>query len=141
MRIRLPPDDYCYDDKPQTSLSDNMLKIYLEENSEDVAFKVKGKIIKAHRTVLRAHVPELAELCETYELSNPMPIADVKPETFQLMMDYVYETPVQVKTWKEQANDLLNSEMQNQSILRAAAKYGFSSLRMKAEAWIVKFTN
>ena len=138
VRIRLPPDVYCYDDKPQTSLRDNMLKVYLEENSEDVAFKVKGMIIKAHRTVLRAHVPELAELCETYDLSNPMPITDVKPETVQLMMDFVYGTHVQVETWKEQANDLLDSEKQNQSILRAAAKYGFSSLRMKAEAWIVK---
>ena len=71
--IRLDTDMYSYDDKEQTSLSENLLQLFLDENTEDVAFKVEGKILKAHQTILRAHVPDLAELCrrEHFRLTAP----------------------------------------------------------------------
>jgi hypothetical protein len=137
--MRLLYDNYCHDDKPQSSLSDDMLKLFLEENTEDVAFKVKGEIIKAHRTVLRAHAKELAELCESFSLSKPMQIDDVNPDTFRLMMGFVYGEMISAETWKEQVQFITDPIKQNQSVLFAASKYGFAALKSKAEAWCVKF--
>jgi hypothetical protein len=76
--------------KEQISLSDDMLKLFLDENTEDVAFKIKEKIIKAHRTVLQSHAKELAELSEAFDLSKPMQIDCVNPDIFQLMIGFVY---------------------------------------------------
>lgn len=50
VRMRLQSDSN--DDKSRRSLSDDMLKLFLEENTEDVSFKVQGGIVKAHKTVL-----------------------------------------------------------------------------------------
>jgi hypothetical protein len=139
VRMRLHTDDYCNDDKPQSSLGDDMLKVFLEENTEDVAFKVKGKIVKAHITVLRAQAKELAELCESFSLSKPMRIDDVNPDIFQLMIGFIYGEMIPVETWKEQVQYITDPTKQNQSILFAAGKYGFTALKSKAEAWCVKF--
>jgi hypothetical protein len=139
VRMRLDLDHYCHDDKPQTSLTDNMLKLFLEENTEDVAFKVKGKIVKAHKTVLRAHAKELAELCEAFDLSNPMRINDVDHDTFQLMIGFVYGEKILTETWKEQVQYIVDPTKQKQSILFASGKYGVTALKSKAEAWCVKF--
>jgi hypothetical protein len=139
VRMRLHPDNYCNDDKQPSSLSDDMLKLFLEENSEDVAFKVKGKIIKAHRTVLRAHAKDLAELCESFSLSKPMQIDDVNLDIFQLMIGFIYGEMIPNETWKEQVQYITDPIKQNQSILFAAGKYGFTALKSKAEAWCVKF--
>jgi hypothetical protein len=139
VRMRLHPDNFCYDDKPPSSLGDDMLKLFLEENTEDVAFKVKGKIVKAHRTVLRAHAKELAELCESFSLSKPMQIDDVNPDTFELMIGFVNGSKIPHETWKEQVQYITDPMKQNQSILYAAGKYGFTALKSKAEAWCVKF--
>jgi hypothetical protein len=139
VRMRLHRDNYCYDDKHPSSLRDDMLKLFFEENTEDVAFKVKEKLVMAHRTVLRAHAKELAELCESFSPSKPMQIDDVKPEIFQLMIGFVYEEMIHNETWKEQVQYITDPMKQNQSILYAAGKYGFTALRSKAEAWCRKF--
>jgi hypothetical protein len=139
VRMRPHPDNYCNDDIPQSSLKDDMLKWFFEENTEDMAFKVKGKIVKAHRTVLRAHAKELAELCESFSLSKPMRIDDVKPDIFQLMIGFVYGEMIPTETWRKQAQYITDPMKRNQSILYAAGKYGFTALKSKAEAWCVKF--
>jgi hypothetical protein len=139
VRMRLHPDNFCNDDKQPSSLSDDMLKLFLEENSEDVAFKVKGKIIKAHRTVLRAHAKDLAELCESFSISKPMQIDDVDLDIFQLMIGFIYGEMIPNEIWKEQVQYITDPIKQNQSILYAAGKYGFTAVKSKAEAWCVKF--
>jgi hypothetical protein len=139
VRTRFHLDNYCNDDKQPSSLSDDMLKLFLEENTEDVAFQVKGSIVKAHRTVLQAHAKELAELCESFNLSKPMQIDDVKPDIFQLMIGFIYGEMIPNEIWKEQVQYITDPTKQNQSILYAAGKYGFTALKSKAEAWCVKF--
>jgi hypothetical protein len=139
VRMELYPDYYCHAETQECSLSDDMLNLFLEENSEDVAFKVKGEIVTAHRTVLRAHAKELAELCEAFSLSKPMQIDDVKPDIFRLMAGFVYGEVIPPEIWKEQVQYITDPTKQNQSILFAASKYGFTALKSKAEAWCVKF--
>ena len=76
IRIRLHPDEYCHIDTLQNNVSDNLMELYVKEHDEDVAFRVKGTIVKAHRIILRAQAPELAELSETYDINKPMPVDD-----------------------------------------------------------------
>jgi hypothetical protein len=128
VRIRLQRDEYCYTDNPKSNIGDDLLKLYLEENREDVAFRVKRKIVKSHRIILRARAPELAELSETYDVNNPMPIDDVKPEVFELMIGTLYGKRISAQTWKKQSK----------FILQAAGKYGFGDLCTEASAWYLK---
>lgn len=128
VRIRLHPDDYCHVDRPVAAVSDNMMELYLKENEEDVAFKVKGQIIKTHSIILRAQAKELAELRETYDVTNPMPVEDVDPAVFQLMLDTLYGKQIDSTKWREQSK----------AILKAAGKYGFCDLKSEAEAWYLK---
>ena len=68
-----------------------------------------------------------------------MPVEDVKPETFELMIGFVYGKIIQVETWREQTEYIIDPTKQSQSLLYAAGKYGFGALKSKAEAWCVKF--
>lgn len=129
VRIRLHRDEYRHTDIPKSNVADDVLKLYLEENCEDVAFKVKGKIVKSHRFVLRARAPELAELSETFDVNNPMPVEDVKPEVFELMIGTLYGKSISAQTWKEQSK----------FVLQAAGKYGFGDLCTEASAWYLKW--
>ena len=82
VRIRPEPDYSCHS-APQ-KYSYNMMKIFLSEDSADVAFRVKDAVIPAHRAVLLAQAPELAELCDAFDMTNPMPIPDVDPTIFTI---------------------------------------------------------
>jgi hypothetical protein len=57
-----------------------------------------------------------------------MPINDVEPEIFQLMLKTLYGSKLTPVDWHESS----------ESILHAAGKYGFSSLECEAEYWYVK---
>ena len=128
VRIRLHPNDYCHVNKPAASVGDNMMEVYLNENEEDVAFKAKEGIVKAHRIILKAEAKELAELSETYDVANPMPVEDVDLAVLQLMIDALYGKRIDAAIWRDQS----------ESILKAAGKYGFNDLRTEAAAWYLK---
>ena len=111
--------------------NENMLQVFLNNDHADVAFKVGREIFPAHRVILKCQAPDLAELCETFDTTNPMPVDDVEPDIFRFMLSIVYGKKVDKDEWKTRASNL-------QSILRAAGKYGFSSLKSVAEAWYMK---
>jgi hypothetical protein len=92
---------------------------------------VKDHTIYAHKAILKAQAPDLAELCDGCDETNQMPINDVEPEIFQLMLKTLYGSKLTPVDWDK------NSE----SILYAAGKYGFSSLECEAEYWYVKQTD
>ena len=131
VRISIQPDGCHCDAKPQTDMSKNMLKLLQSEDIVDVAFQVKGKIFYAHRLVIKAQAPELAELCEGCDCTTPMSISDVEPDIFQMMINYIYSGTINDDDWKK------NSAC----ILRAAGKYGCNSLRLEAEQRVVKNAN
>ena len=113
----------------QSSLSKNILELFLgQDDTTDVAFKVKGEVMFAHRVILKAQAPELAEMCENCDKTNPMPVDDVEPEIFKTMLKHVY------------GENILMNELMPQSmyILKAAGKYGFNELKAEAESWRVK---
>eukprot|EP00956_Cyclotella_meneghiniana_P029253 scaffold70281_cov67-Cyclotella_meneghiniana.AAC.13 len=125
----LPNKDYYFQStKPQRTLSDNIFKFFGDENSSDVAFKVKRNVFRAHKLILKAIAPELAELAEQFNLQTPMPIQGVEPAIFEMMLKSLYGRSIPASTWKEHSKQILD----------AAGKYGFTALRAEAEGWHVK---
>lgn len=87
-----------------------------------------GKVIFAHKWILETCVPDLAIMCNEWDKSNPLPIDDVDPDLFEMMIKHEYGEPIHAGIWKDRA----------EPILIAAGKYGFKQLKLEAEAWHVK---
>jgi hypothetical protein len=64
-------------------------------------------------------------MCETCSLENPMTIDDVDENPFKIMICYLYAGGVYPAEWQEHS----------EAILKAASKYGFTSLKEEAEVW------
>jgi speckle-type POZ protein len=115
-----------------------MVSLFQSNDYADVSFEVKGQVFLAHKAILKCKAPDLAELCETYGTTNPMPIEDVEPRIFKDMLGFVYGVDIDAAEWKSQLGYLLDPTKQSKSILRAACKYGISSLKSEAEIWYLK---
>ena len=109
-------------------LGENMHKLFGEENTADMAFRVQNSIFYCHRLILKVQAPYLFELAQNFDKDKPMSINDVKPETFELMLKYVYGKTIRPCEWK----------VHSQEFLKKSGKYGFSDLRSEAEGWYVK---
>ena len=99
-----------------------------DENTSDVAFKVKRNVFRAHKLILKANAPELAELAEQFNMQTRMPIQGVEPAIFEMMLKSLYGRSIPASTWKEHSKQILD----------ASGKYGFTALRAEAEGWHVK---
>ena len=129
VRIRPHEDYYCRDVTPKSSVTNDVYAhLYQDEDSADVAFQVKARVYHAHKALLKARVPELYELAEPYNKSNPIPIKDVEPEIFETMLQCVYGKDIHANYWKDHAKQILD----------ASGKYGFIELKSTAEVWHVK---
>eukprot|EP00956_Cyclotella_meneghiniana_P032866 scaffold91862_cov51-Cyclotella_meneghiniana.AAC.3 len=127
--VRIRPENYCRCHvTPKSSVADALHGLYRDEDTADVAFKVKTDVFHAHKAILKVRVPELAELAEPYDTTNPIPIKDVEPDIFETMLKNVYGKYIGETYWKEHAKQILD----------AAGKYGFTELKSEAEAWHVK---
>lgn len=130
--VRIKPhfdDNYCQTSELSASVRDDILSLYNDKESVDVAFSVQDKIFYAHRLILKGREPQLADLCEQFSLEAPMPISDLDQNVFEMMLMHVYGKNIYANDWKRYARQ----------ILEASGKYGFSSLKLEAEAWHVKF--
>eukprot|EP00956_Cyclotella_meneghiniana_P025943 scaffold55148_cov49-Cyclotella_meneghiniana.AAC.12 len=127
--VRIRPENYCRRDAiPKPSFADDLSRIYQDDDTVDVAFKVEMDVFHAHKAILKARVPELAELAEPYDTENPIPIKDVEPEIFESMLKHVYGKDIDESYWGEHAKKILD----------ASGKYGFTQLKSEAETWHVK---
>lgn len=139
VRIRPHYQHYCTVNT-QRAISKNLLKLYLNNDGADLAFRMNDQVIlPAHRIILKCCAPQLAELAETYDTNNPMPVEDVEPDTFKAILSVVYGGSIAIDEWKAQAGYFLDPAKKGKSILLAANKYGFNSLRLEAEEWYLTF--
>ena len=74
------------------SFRKNMLSLLNSGRRADLAFKVDGTIIRAHRLVLEANAPALARLCDDRSdpLNRPITITNTSPEAFRSVLQYIY---------------------------------------------------
>ncbi len=84
-----------------------MLQGFSDEETADMSFRVEptdtseasptaiGEIFSAHKVVMKtcAKGSILASLCDGCDGKTPVPIKDVAPEIFRLMLRYVYRQP------------------------------------------------
>ena len=133
LRIKPNKDYYCLPVKSQSmlTLGENISKIFGEESTADMAFEVDGTLFYAHKLILGAQAPDLLELVEQFSVDNPMPIKNVEPEIFEMMLKHVYGKGIRACEWKKYSKQ----------ILVASGKYGLSELKLEAEAWHVKNLN
>jgi hypothetical protein len=133
VEVRMKPDegDLCRNFIPKNPFFKHMLQLFLDEETSDTSFKVEqGEVFHAHKLVLKtcAKGSILASLCEDCDGSTPVPITDVAPKVFRLLLRYVYGGDILAAEWKDHAKDLLE----------ASDKYGLTNLKIEAEAWYVK---
>ena len=119
-------------------------RMFMDEKSADVVFQVTEKGRKkserqktitfptkfyAHRCILQQCAPQLAKLCGSVEGGKTsVPITDVRPEVFRLLLSYLYGLDVSETAMR--AND--------KGLIDAAHKYRISILKLEAEACFVK---
>lgn len=104
----------------------NFWNLFLDEESSDVAFSVKGEMIYAHKLIIRAQAPDLYIMCGDCDIANPMPINDVEPDIFRHLLSFLYGGLID-------GNTVLKEH--SKSMLKASGKYGFTSLKSEIEVW------
>jgi uncharacterized small protein (DUF1192 family) len=141
--------DLCRNFIPKNPFVQHMLDLFLDEDTADMSFEVETRplldaskdtspalgevfreVFHAHKFVLKtcAKGSILGSLCEDCDGSTPLPITDVVPKVFRLLLRYVYGGDISAGKWKDHAKDLLE----------ASDKYGLTNLKIEAEAWYVK---
>lgn len=139
VELRISPvnPDKCNGMIPVNPFCNLISSLLFDENSADVCFAVKSRFdgidliekVYAHRVVLKAVAPQLAVLCEGYNLSTPVPVNDVKPQVFRELMSYAYGRCMIKTDWGKHSKALIN----------AANKYDMPELKVTAETWYVNY--
>ena len=142
---------------PKNSLFRMMQGMFLDESTADVSIDVKVHDTKtsstvsihAHSQILQGCAPMLAVLFESPapadsparntrsarknnsdEEMTSVPITDVKPDVFRLLLWYVYGGSITEGDLKQHAKDIID----------AADKYSIVNLKLEAEAVYVEST-
>eukprot|EP00536_Pseudo-nitzschia_multiseries_P004662 jgi/Psemu1/295646/fgenesh1_pm.79_\ len=108
---------------------DTLVKLYQNATSEsaDVVFDVGGKEYRVHKNILRLRAKTLFELSMEQEGYTPVPIINTRPETFKVVLDFVYTVKV-----PEVKNEDTATEM-----LVAADRFDCADLKLYIESVIV----
>ena len=144
VEVRIKPDDdhCCLNFIPKHDYAQNILQLFQDKDTSDVVFEVKEEeaeagaqlptstLFHAHKLILCscAKGSTLTSLCEESDKSTPVPIVNVDPQVFHLMLYHIYGGKIRAAEWKERAKDFID----------AADRYGVKTLKIEAEAWYVK---
>eukprot|EP00956_Cyclotella_meneghiniana_P007538 scaffold10184_cov52-Cyclotella_meneghiniana.AAC.2 len=129
IKVRMRLNKGCYENTicPQIP-KNNYMDIAGDEETADVSFDLKGEIIVAHKCIIKSKASDFYVMCEGYNSESPMPITDVDKDIFDIMLWSLYGGEVYPEEWKKHS----------EAILKAASKYGFSTLKSEAEVWCAK---
>ena len=123
---------------PSNTVCSDMLKVMNRADAEnaDVHFSVisqdeenANSSFHAHRAILAVRCPALAELAEDCDVEKPIPIQDVSPDMFRMLLRFIYGGEIPPK-----AVLMGNSR----AIIRAANEYGCTGLKLAAEAELAR---
>ena len=141
VEVRMRP-KHCKQFIPKNPFKDFMPQLFSDEETMDISFRVEvadtsessstalGEVFNAHRLVLKtcAKGSVLASLCEINDNGfGPVPIKDVDPKVFHLLLRYIYGGVITSAEWKDHGTDLID----------ASDKYGLTNLKIEAESWYV----
>lgn len=113
---------------PENTLSKDMLKMLEKANNEetaDVVFQIGLDLVYAHSPILAARAPALAALVGDYDKKTPIPINDVDPAVFRMLLRHIYGGEIP-------NDDVLRENAR--TLIDAANKYGCSDMKLVAES-------
>jgi hypothetical protein len=118
--------------------------LYNDEEFSDIVFEIGGGItigakkgdeesakFYAHRMILKKAAPLLADLIGRNDSSSLVNIPNVSPRVFEVLLRYIYGCDVL---------DFGNDPTFTMEILDIANKYGITTLKLQAEAYMVSIT-
>ena len=113
------------------SFGQNMiLKLLGNEESADVLFEVQETHrYVAHRILLEANAPVLANFCEHADKDTAVPISNTSPIIFECILRYVYGGEVP-------SNDIIKKHVIE--LLKAADRFGVVGLKLAVESSIIR---
>ena len=132
---------------PNPSACEVIQGLFMNVKSNDIVFEVGGEeqlkngeekttsmvpvTFPAHRCIVETCSTTLAELFESNGTgTSPIPIDNVSPDIFRLLLSYIYGMKI--------ANDEMKSHAKE--IIDAADRFGVVNLKLEAEASIVEGT-
>eukprot|EP00578_Thalassiosira_sp_NH16_P023027 CAMPEP_0181085514 /NCGR_PEP_ID=MMETSP1071-20121207/5270_1 /TAXON_ID=35127 /ORGANISM="Thalassiosira sp., Strain NH16" /LENGTH=368 /DNA_ID=CAMNT_0023167321 /DNA_START=83 /DNA_END=1189 /DNA_ORIENTATION=+ len=111
-----------------------ILGLFSDEKTSDIMFDVGSKEkFYAHRLILRACAPTLAEYCDGADEGEDVKsviITGVEPEIFRHLLRYVYGGAVDIEVLRNHSREIIN----------AADRFGIGSLKVEAEGYYVEST-
>eukprot|EP00956_Cyclotella_meneghiniana_P024210 scaffold48315_cov57-Cyclotella_meneghiniana.AAC.5 len=130
IKVQMRPREGCYNGilNRRHLPNGNYMDIYGDDVTSDVAFHLKEEIMVAHKGIIKSKAEQFYVMCEGYSKSSPMMIADVDSKIFDIMLRSLYGDEVCPEKWIQHS----------EAILKAASKYGFSTLESEAEVWYIK---
>lgn len=121
----------------QGNFSQNLLKLLDNEDGfADVKFKVQGTVIPAHKMILKANgAIFLYGLCEGKRKGSVIPINDMTPDVFRILLRYIYgeEIPNNVT--------IMADSNCGKDIMNAADRYELVGLKLAIEVIVVEDIN
>jgi len=127
IRLAVEQKQVWYPKKPRHE--DILVNLYQNATSEsaDAVFDVGGKEYRAHKNILCLRATTLFDLSTEHESFAPVPITNTEPETFKIILDFVYT----VKMPEIQDLDIATE------ILVAADRFDCADLKLYVESVIV----
>ena len=125
---------------PTNTLSMDMLKLLdsADAGCADITFEIGDgdgtktrsrqgdhQLFYAYKAILSARSPALASLADDFTSGGPIPITDVHPDLFRMLLRFIYGGEVP-------PNDTLRKDAR--AIVRAADRFGCTGLKLTAEA-------
>jgi hypothetical protein len=118
-----------------TKSADIAFEVGIEEQPKDNAMKASKTAtvtFPAHRLIVENCSTILADICESNDDGKtPVPIDNVSPEVFRLLLSYIYAMKISNDDMKSHAREIIN----------AADRFGVVSLKLEAESWKIKFSH
>jgi hypothetical protein len=148
MRLAKPTTSVSPPFIPENPLNKMIQEGFLEEKYSDIVFEVGGrnrkgnarKVAKttsvtfpAHRVIVAKFSNTLAEICASGggdNGTNPIPIDNVSPDIFRLLLSYMYGMTISIDNMKSHTREIID----------AADQFGVTSLKLEAEASLVNNT-
>ena len=135
---------------PENPIAKSVLAMFNDEESADVLFEVEDEPVRSDETCKRSKTTTtlyahrliiekcastvLGEICKTEDGDDiaitSVSIADVKPDIFKHLLNYIYGGKVADEDMNDNAKD----------IIEATDKYGIVGLKLEAEASLVNST-
>jgi hypothetical protein len=125
VRFGLDKSLHCYPSQQPSSIGEDIFKLFDDEESTDVSFEVKNRVFHAHKCILKVRSPALAELSEQFDKKTPMPINDIEPEVFEIMIKNIYGKSIVADEWQGRSKQILQAQGRGRGLVCYESEHNY----------------